>query len=118
MVHLNDDSELHITGKHRILTTEGLKSVLDENDNIQIDCETQVVGKDKIKTMVGISSYVTEENTVVYNYQTEKGDCFVASGVVVENESKTTTGTLVKAVTANGVSTQSISGSDISKGLV
>lgn len=118
VLHLNDDSELHITGKHRILTVDGLKSVLDENDNIQIDCETKVVGKDGVKTVVGISSYVTEENTVVYNYQTEKGDSFVASGVVVENEPDTTTGTLVNAVSANGIALQSLSGSDISKGHV
>ena len=116
VLHLNDDSELHITAKHRFLTEDGYKSVCDDNDNIQIECESKVIGKDGAKVVVGVSSYITEENSVVYNYQTEKGDCFVANGVIVENESSSTEGILVQALSADSVSTQSLVGSDITKG--
>lgn len=115
VLHLNDDSELHITAKHRFLTEDGYKSVCDDNDNIQIECESKVIGKDGAKVVVGVSSYITEENSVVYNYQTEKGDCFVANGVIVENESSSTEGTLVQTLSADSVSTQSLTGSDIVK---
>jgi len=115
VLHLDDDSELHITAKHRFLTEDGYKSVCDDNDNIQIECESKVIGKDGAKVVVGVSSYITEENSVVYNYQTEKGDCFVANGVIVENESSSTEGTLVQTLSADSVSTQSLTGSDIVK---
>lgn len=115
VLHLDDDSELHITAKHRFLTEDGYKSVCDDNDNIQIECESKVIGKDGAKVVVGVSSYITEENSVVYNYQTEKGDCFVANGVIVENESSSTEGTLVQTLSADSVSPQSLTGSDIVK---
>ena len=115
VLHLNDDSELHITAKHRFLTEDGYKSVCDDNDNIQIECESKVIGKDGAKVVVGVSSYITEENSVVYNYQTEKGDCFIVNGVIVENESSSTEGTLVQTLSADSVSTQSLTGSDIVK---
>lgn len=115
VLHLDDDSELHITAKHRFLTEDGYKSVCDDKDNIQIECESKVIGKDGAKVVVGVSSYITEENSVVYNYQTEKGDCFIANGVIVENESSSTEGTLVQTLSADSVSTQSLTGSDIVK---
>lgn len=116
VLHLNDDSELHITAKHRFLTEDGYKSVCDDNDNVQIECESKVIGKDGEKIVVGVRSYITGENSVVYNYQTEKGDCFVANGVIVENESASTEGTLVQTQSADSIATQSLVGSDITKG--
>lgn len=85
-----DDTELSITAYHKILTNNGLVSILGDNDAEQLAAGSKVVGKDGEKTIKNVTSRTTEDGEIVYNFRTVEGGMFIADGIIIENESKNT----------------------------
>ena len=85
-----DDTELSITAYHKILTDNGLISVLDDNDAEQLVAGSKVISKDGEKTIKSAASRTTEDGEIVYNFRTVEGDMFIAGDIIIKNESKNT----------------------------